>query len=103
MWSGFMPILLSAGKQRHNTPHDSEGPFSGVWVNISRCLFNVGNKRDDVRLYFIVGVSIGNYVGNFQVAVVIILRPSSDFPLIYFQMPANNTAVVISQQTISAQ
>jgi hypothetical protein len=42
-------------------------------------------------------------VGNFQVAVVIILRPSSDFPLIYFQMPANNTAVVISQQTISAQ
>lgn len=42
-------------------------------------------------------------MSNFQVAVVLILRASSDFLLIYFQMPGNNTAVVISQQAISAQ
>jgi hypothetical protein len=50
---------------------------------------------------FIVGVSIGNYVGNFQVAVVLILRPSSDFPLIYFKqhsgghLSTNNLGAVI--------
>jgi hypothetical protein len=103
MRSGFMPIRLSAGKQRHNTTHDSEGPLGGVWENISRCLFNVGIRGMMYACIVIVSVSIGNYVGNFQVPVVLISRPSSGFPLLYFQTPTNNTAVVISQQTIPAQ
>jgi hypothetical protein len=79
----FIPILLNT-------------TFNDVWGNI-------GIRGMTYTYIFIIGVSIRDYVSDFQVAVVLILRASSDFPLIYFQMPRNYAAVSSGSWTICSK